>query len=152
MFYDEFGVDLAERQGPQWSGLSHLTRQIEFLGEDGTSARGKAEAEERCHGKHMLRAAPSIRVMLANMQVALMITQRIDDIERLLVRLDDLRRWSSIPLITRAPGGLPPHHSFFMWIKATHPAEWAKMSQLSYESGATLASMARIWAASQSPR
>ena len=38
---------------------------------------------------------------------------------------------------------------FFTWIKATHPAEWAKMSQLSYDSGATLASMARVWAASQ---
>ncbi len=38
---------------------------------------------------------------------------------------------------------------FFTWIKATHPAEWARMSQLSYESGATLASMARTWAASQ---
>jgi hypothetical protein len=38
---------------------------------------------------------------------------------------------------------------FFTWIKATHPAEWAKMSQLSYESGATLASMARGWLASQ---
>ena len=38
---------------------------------------------------------------------------------------------------------------FFTWIKTTHPAEWARMSQLSYESGATLASMARIWAANQ---
>ena len=38
---------------------------------------------------------------------------------------------------------------FFTWIKTTHPAEWSKMSQLSYESGATLASMARAWAASQ---
>ena len=38
---------------------------------------------------------------------------------------------------------------FFTWIKSTHPAEWARMSQLSYESGATLASMARIWAANQ---
>jgi hypothetical protein len=38
---------------------------------------------------------------------------------------------------------------FFTWIKATHPAEWARMSQLSYESGVTLASMARTWAASQ---
>lgn len=38
---------------------------------------------------------------------------------------------------------------FFTWIKATHPAEWARMSQLSYESGATLASMARAWLASQ---
>jgi hypothetical protein len=40
--------------------------------------------------------------------------------------------------------------SFFTWIKATHPAEWARMSALTYESGATLASMAQIWAASQS--
>ena len=39
---------------------------------------------------------------------------------------------------------------FFTWIKTTHPAEWAKMSQLSSESGATLARMARAWAASQS--
>ena len=39
---------------------------------------------------------------------------------------------------------------FFTWIKTSHPAEWAKMSQLSYESGATLARMARAWAASQS--
>ena len=38
---------------------------------------------------------------------------------------------------------------FFTWIKATHPVEWAKMSQLSYDSGATLARMARTWAASQ---
>jgi hypothetical protein len=38
---------------------------------------------------------------------------------------------------------------FFTWIKATHPAEWARMSALTYESGATLASMAQIWAASQ---
>lgn len=34
---------------------------------------------------------------------------------------------------------------FFTWIKATHPAEWARMSQLSYESGATLANMARTF-------
>lgn len=39
---------------------------------------------------------------------------------------------------------------FFIWIKTTHPAEWARMSQLSSESGATLARMARAWAASQS--
>ena len=38
---------------------------------------------------------------------------------------------------------------FFSWIKTTHPAEWARMSALTYESGATLASMARTWAASQ---
>jgi len=36
---------------------------------------------------------------------------------------------------------------FFTWIKVTHPAEWARMSALTYESGATLASMARTWAA-----
>ena len=39
---------------------------------------------------------------------------------------------------------------FFTWIKTTHPAEWVRMSQLSYESGATLARMAHTWAASQS--
>jgi len=39
---------------------------------------------------------------------------------------------------------------FFTWIKTTHPAEWARMSQLSYESGASLARIARAWAASQS--
>jgi hypothetical protein len=39
---------------------------------------------------------------------------------------------------------------FFTWVKTTHPAEWARMSQLSYESGATLASMAHAWAASRS--
>jgi len=39
--------------------------------------------------------------------------------------------------------------SFFSWIKTTHPAEWARMIALTYESGATLASMARTWAASQ---
>ena len=38
---------------------------------------------------------------------------------------------------------------FFTWIKTSHPAEWARMSHLSYESGATLATMARTWAASQ---
>jgi len=38
---------------------------------------------------------------------------------------------------------------FFTWIKATHSAEWVRMSALTYESGATLASMARAWAASQ---
>ncbi len=37
---------------------------------------------------------------------------------------------------------------FFTWIKTTHPAEWARMSTLTYESGATLALMARAWAAS----
>src|SRR5256885_3214447 len=37
---------------------------------------------------------------------------------------------------------------FFTWIKITHPAEWARMSTLTYESGATLALMARTWAAS----
>ncbi len=37
---------------------------------------------------------------------------------------------------------------FFTWIKTTHPAEWARMSTLTYESGATLALMARTWAAS----
>jgi hypothetical protein len=38
---------------------------------------------------------------------------------------------------------------FFTWIKATHPVEWARMSALTYESGATPASMAHTWAASQ---
>ena len=38
---------------------------------------------------------------------------------------------------------------FFTWIKTTRPAEWARMSQLSYGSGATLATMAHAWAASQ---
>ena len=38
---------------------------------------------------------------------------------------------------------------FFTWIKTTHPAEWAGMSQLSSESGAILARMTRTWAASQ---
>ena len=37
---------------------------------------------------------------------------------------------------------------FFTWLKTTHPAEWAKMSDLSYESGATLAAMAQRWRAS----
>lgn len=37
---------------------------------------------------------------------------------------------------------------FFSWFKAQHPEEWAAMSQLSYESGATLAWLARVWAAS----
>ena len=55
-------------------------------------------------------------------------------------RLDPQERQDAQCLIT----------PFFTWIKTTHPAEWAKMSQLSYESGATLARMARAWAASQS--
>ena len=55
-------------------------------------------------------------------------------------RLDPQERQDAQRLIT----------PFFTWIKTTHPAEWAKMSQLSYESGATLARMARAWAASQS--
>lgn len=37
---------------------------------------------------------------------------------------------------------------FFSWLKAQHPEEWAAMSQLSYESGATLVRLARVWAAS----
>ncbi len=38
---------------------------------------------------------------------------------------------------------------FFTWLKTTQSAEWAKMSDLSYESGATLAAMAQRWRASQ---
>jgi hypothetical protein len=55
-------------------------------------------------------------------------------------RLDPQERQDAQRLIT----------PFFTWIKTTHPAEWARMNQLSYESGATLARMARTWAASQS--
>jgi hypothetical protein len=38
---------------------------------------------------------------------------------------------------------------FFDWLRAEHPAEWSSMSALSLESGATLARMARLWAATR---
>src|SRR5215470_16807448 len=76
-------------RGPQCSSLFHLARQIQFLGEVVTDTRGKAEAEQ---GRYLLGSASCIREMLANMQVALMVAQRIDDIEGHFVRSDDLRR------------------------------------------------------------
>lgn len=56
LLHDEFPVNLAERQCPQRSRFSHLVEQIQFLGEGIADPRGKAEAEQRCQSKDMLRA------------------------------------------------------------------------------------------------
>ncbi len=91
LLQNEFGADLAERQGRERSRRLQITQQVQFLGEGVADARGEAEAEQRCQGKHLLGAASGIGVMLPNMQVALMMTERIDHIQCLLVRADDLR-------------------------------------------------------------
>src|SRR6266700_6224386 len=81
---DELLIGLVEQQCTQRPRRFRVIEQIQFLGEGVTDARGKAEAEQRCQGKHMLCAAPSVRVMLANMQVALMMAQCVDHVQRLL--------------------------------------------------------------------
>src|SRR5216684_797420 len=87
---NELLVGLVEEQRIERCRRSSGIEQIQFLGKGVADARGKAEAKQRCQGKHMFRAPPSVSVMLANMQVALMMAERIDDIQCFLVRPDDL--------------------------------------------------------------
>ncbi len=52
---------------------------------------GETETKQRREGKHMLRTAASIRVMLLNMQITFMMAERIDHIQRFFIRPNDLR-------------------------------------------------------------
>ena len=101
LFNDELLIGLVEQQCRERPRRFHLIEQIQFLGEGVTDTRGKAEAEQRCKDKHLFRAAPSIRVMLANMQITFVMAKRVDHIQCLLVRPDDLRLAKGDPDISR---------------------------------------------------
>ena len=62
---------------------------------------GKAKPKQCRKGKYMLCTTASIGVMLLNMQITFMMAERIDHIQRLLIRSDDLRLAKRHPDVSR---------------------------------------------------